>query len=78
MQQIELICYDRKSRKKPPTQNGRVARRLARRYGVERGISWLFNNRRLAVRYEDYDHLYLGFVQLAYMFTILCPSGERA
>lgn len=70
-QQIELICHHRKSRKKPPTQDGRAARRLARRYRVERSISWLFNNRRLTVRYEYYDHLYLGFVQLACMFTIL-------
>jgi hypothetical protein len=71
VQQIELVCHHRKSRKKPPTQDGRAARRLKRRYRVERSISWLFNNRRLTVRYEHYDHLFLGFVQLACMFTIV-------
>lgn len=71
MQQIELICHHRRSRKKPATQDGRAARRLKRRYRVERTISWLFNHRRLTVRYEHYDHLYFGFVQLACMFTLI-------
>lgn len=70
-QQIELICHHRKNRRKPPTQDGRKARRLSRRYKVERTISWLFNNRRIVVRYEHYAHLFFGFVQLACMFTIL-------
>ena len=68
---VELICHHRKSRKKPPTQDVRKARRLSRRYKVERTISWLFNNRRLTVRYERYTHLFLGFVQLACMLTII-------
>lgn len=68
---IELICRHRNSRKKPPTQDQRAVRRLCRRYRVERTISWLFNNRRLMIRHEYYDHLYLGFVQLACVFTIL-------
>ena len=71
VQEIELICHHRKNRKKPPTQDGRKARRLARRYRVERSISWLFNCRRLVVRYEYYDHLFLGFAQLACLFTML-------
>lgn len=71
VQQIELVCHHRSNRTKPPTQDGRKARRLKRRYRIERSISWLFNNRRLTVRYEHYDHLYLGFVQLACLFTIL-------
>ena len=70
-QQIELICQHRKSRKKPATQDGRAARRLARRYRVERSISWLFNNRRLVVRYEHYDHLFLGFATLACVTQLL-------
>lgn len=70
-EEIELVCHHRKNRKKPATQDGRAARRLSRRYKVERTISWLFNNRRLVVRYERYSHLFLGFVQLACMFTIL-------
>jgi transposase len=71
LQEIELICHHRKNRKKPPTQDGRKARRLKRRYRVERTISWLFNCRRLVVRYEYYDHLFLGFAQLACLFTML-------
>ncbi len=70
-EQIELICHHRKSRKRPVTQDGRKARCLAPRYVVERSISWLQTNRRITVRYEYYDHLFLGFVQLACMFTVI-------
>lgn len=57
--------------KKPPTQDGRPLRRYKRRYKVERTISWLFNLRRLVVRYEYHDYLFEGFVQLGCLFTIL-------
>lgn len=70
-QEIELICHHRSNRKKPPTQDGRAARRLKRRYRIERSISWLFNNRRLVVRYEHYDHLFLGFAMLACVIQLL-------
>lgn len=70
-QQIELICHHRSNRRKPPTQDGRKARRLKRRYRVERSISWLLNNRRLVVRYEHYDHLFLGFAMLACVIQLL-------
>lgn len=69
--QIELICPHRKNRQRNKTQDGRKLRRYKRRYKVERSISWLQNFRRLVVRYERYDHLFLGFVQLACMFTTL-------
>jgi transposase len=68
---IELICPHRKNRKRPPTQDGRPLRRYARRWKVERSISWLFNFRRLVVRYEHHAHLFHGLVQLACLFTIL-------
>lgn len=68
---IELICPHRKNRTRPATQDGRPLRRYKRRYKVERSISWLFNYRRLLVRHERYAHLFLGFVQLACMFTVL-------
>lgn len=70
-QQIELICPHRKNRKKPKSQDGRSLRRYRHRYKVERTISWLFNDRRLVVRYERLDHLFLGFAQLACMMTVL-------
>lgn len=68
---VELICPHRKNRKRPPTQDGRALRRYRRRYRVERSISWLLNYRRLTVRYEYWDHLFEGFVQLACLFMIL-------
>ena len=68
---IELICPHRINRKKPATQDGRKLRRYKRRYKVERSISWLFNFRRLVVRYERHATLFLSLVHLACMFTIL-------
>lgn len=68
---IELICPHRRNRKRAPTQDGRKLRRYKRRYRVERSISWLLSCRRLAVRYEYWNHIFAGFVQLACLFTIL-------
>jgi transposase len=68
---IELICPHRRGRKKAPLQDGRALRRYCRRYKVERTISWLFNLRRLVVRYEYHAHLFEGFLQLGCLFTII-------
>ena len=68
---IELICPHRRNRKRPPTQDGRKLRRYKRRYRVERTISWLGTRRRLLVRYEYWNYIFEGFVQLACLFTIL-------
>lgn len=70
-QGLELICPHRKNRKKRKTQDGRRLRRYKRRWKIERSISWLFNARRLVVRYERYHDLFFGFVQLACMFITL-------
>lgn len=67
---IELVCRHRRNRVKPPTQDGRKARRLRRRWKVERSISWLQNFRRLVVRYEYHAHLLHGFVQLASLIMV--------
>jgi transposase len=70
---IELVCPHRRGRKWLPTQDGRKLRRYRHRWTVERTISWLFNSRRLVVRYERLDHLFLGFAQLAcLMITLGC------
>jgi transposase len=69
--EIELICPHRRGRKKPPLQDGRSLRRYRRRFKIERTISWLFNLRRLVVRYEYYDDLFQGFLHLGCMFTII-------
>jgi transposase len=68
---IELVCPHRRNRTKPKTQDGRKLRRYKHRWKVERSISWLFNFRRLVVRYEHHAHLFLGFAQLACLFTTL-------
>jgi len=68
---LELICPHRRNRTRPATQDGRSLRRYGRRYRVERTISWLFNYRRLVVRYEYWNHLFAGFVHLACLFSIL-------
>ena len=68
---IELVCPHRKNRVRPATQDGRKLTRYKRRWKVERSISWLLNFRRMVVRYERLSHLFLGFAQLACLFTIL-------
>ena len=69
---IELICAHRKNRKRPKRQDGRTLRRAKkRRWRVERSNAWLHNFRRFSNRYERRSDLYLGFVQLACLFTIL-------
>jgi len=68
---IELICPHRRGRKRPPTQDGRPLRRYKRRWKIERSIAWLFHYRRLVVRYERHDYLFLGLIQLACVFTML-------
>lgn len=67
---VELVCPHRK-RRKHKRQDGRALRRYWRRFVVERSISWLQNYRRLAIRYEYYDYLFEGFLQLACLFTII-------
>jgi transposase len=68
---IELICPHRRGRKRPATQDGRPLRRYKRRWKIERSISWLFNYRRLVVRYERHDFLFRGFLTLACALTVL-------
>jgi transposase len=68
---IALVCPHRRNRTRPATQDGRVLRRYKRRWKIERSISWLFNFRRLVVRYEYHAHLFYGLVQLACVYTNL-------
>ena len=68
---VELICPHRGNRKKPRTQDGRNLRRYRHRWRIERSMSWLQRFRRLVVRYEYHADLFLGFVQLACLYTIL-------
>ena len=67
----EVICPHRRGRKRPPLQDGRKLRRYKRRWKIERLFAWLFNFRRLVVRYEYHDFNYLGFIQLACAMILL-------
>ena len=60
----ELIAPHRRNRRNT-TQDGRPLRRYVRRWKVERLFAWLFNYRRLVVRYEYHAENFQGFVHLA-------------
>jgi transposase len=53
------------------TQDGRPLRRFKRRWKVERLFAWLYNFRRLVVRYEYHAENYVGLVQLACVIILL-------
>jgi transposase len=68
---IELVCPHRKSRKRPPTQDGRACRRYKRRYKVERTHSWFHNFRRTIIRYETTLERFTGWIHLACLVMTL-------
>jgi transposase len=70
-QGIEMIAPHRRNRTKPKTQDGRMLRRYARRWKVERLFAWLGNFRRLAVRYERHAANFQGFVHLGCILILL-------
>ncbi len=68
----ELIAPHRQNRRpENRTQDGRVLRRFKRRWKVERLFAWLYNFRRLVVRYEYHSENYLGLAQLACVLILL-------
>lgn len=67
---ITLIAPNRLGRKRP-TQDCRSLRRYRRRWTVERLWAWLFNFRRLVVRYERLAPNFLGFVHLGCILILL-------
>lgn len=66
----EMIAPNRQNRK-VPTQDGRPLRRYVRRWKIERLFAWLFNFRRLVVRYEYHAENFQGFVHLAAAVILL-------
>lgn len=66
---IEMIAPNRENRKK--TQDGRSLRRYRRRWQVERLFAWLYNFRRLGIRYEYHAENFLGMVQLGLVLILL-------
>lgn len=67
----ELIAPHKANRKKRKTQDGRVLRRYSRRWKVERLFSWLYNFRRLVVRWEYHADNFLGMLQLGCILILL-------
>jgi transposase len=67
---IEMIAPNKKNRK-VPTQDGRPLRRFRRRWKIERLFAWLFNFRRLVVRYEYHAENFQGLVHLAAAVILL-------
>jgi len=68
---VKLISPHKRNRRKPVTQDGRELRRYVRRWKVERLFAWLFNFRRLVVRYEWHVENYLGFIMLGCVKILL-------
>lgn len=60
-----LVARHRTGRKRPATADGRVCRRLRRRWIVERTFAWLHSFRRVVTRFEKRVEHYDGFVHLA-------------
>lgn len=67
----ELIAPHKVNRKKPKTQDGRVLRRYKRRWKIERFFAWLYNFRRVVIRYEYHAQNFLGMLQLACAIILL-------
>ena len=68
----EVIAPHRRGRRADnKTQDGRPLRRFKRRWKVERLFAWLYNFRRLVVRYEYHVENYVGLVQLACVVILL-------
>jgi transposase len=66
----EMIAPNKINRR-VPTQDGRPLRRYAKRWKIERLFAWLFNFRRLVVRYEYHAENFQGFVHLAAVIILL-------
>lgn len=69
---VELISPHRSNRVKPPTQDPRKLRRFRQsRWRVERTNAWLHSYGRFIIRKDRLGILFLGWTQLACLFTIL-------
>jgi transposase len=66
---ITLIAPNRTNRAQ--TQDRRRLRRYRRRWKVERFFAWLFNFRKLVVRYEAHAANFFGFLQLGCAMILL-------
>ena len=56
---------------KKPTQDGRKLRRKRHRWRIERTNAWLQSYGRIIIRKDRHGSMFLGWTQLACLFTIL-------
>ena len=68
---VNLICPHRSNRVLPKRQDGRVLRRRRHRWKIERTNAWLQAFGRIANRKDRSAILFLGWVQLGCLFTML-------
>lgn len=69
---VEMIAAHRRTRRpENRTQDGRALRRAARRWTVERTLSWLQNFRRLCIRWEKSAMAYQGFLHFSCTLLLL-------
>jgi len=66
----EMIAPNKVNRR-VRTQDGRSLRRYVRRWKIERLFAWLFNFRRLVVRYEYHADNFQGFLHLGAAIILL-------
>ncbi len=64
-----MIAPNRSNRKK--IQDGRCLCRYKRHWQIERLFAWLYNFRRLGIRYEYHAENFLGMVQLGLALILL-------
>jgi transposase len=68
---VDLICPHRSNRVRPALQDGRQLRRRRHRWRIERTNAWLHDYGRITLREDRLGSMFLGWVQLACLFTIL-------
>ena len=66
-----LLVPHRCSRRKFSFNDGRWLRRYRKRWKIERLFAWLYNFRRLVIRWEYHAANYLAFLQLGCAIILL-------
>ena len=69
--EVVLLSPHRRGRKRLAWNDGCWLRRYRKRWKIERLFAWLFNFRRLVVRYEFHHHNFLALFQLACALVLL-------
>lgn len=75
---IDIIAPHRRNRKKPKTQDGRKLRPYKRSWKVERFFAWLYNFRKVVVRYERRGYNFASLVKLGCIVILSMPVFEMS